>query len=101
MSYIKGVIHGMVVGTVVGLSVAPHEGARTREQIRAAAVKVQSGLHKAQETAQRVVPQAREAAESVGGAIDGIRQRVTHRRTEEVEVSVAAVPVANGHAVPA
>jgi gas vesicle protein len=34
MGYIRGFMHGAVVGTVIGLSVAPQTGDKTRAQLR-------------------------------------------------------------------
>lgn len=95
MGYVKGIIHGVAIGTVVGLSIAPQEGARTREQIRGAIEKLQTGVHRAQATAQRVAPQAREAAGTVGVVLDGLRQKVS-RTSPEDEPALHGSPVPNG-----
>ena len=44
MAYIRGLAHGAVVGTVIGLCVAPQEGRRTREQIQSIAIAIRDGL---------------------------------------------------------
>ena len=78
MGYIRGVIHGMVIGTAVGLAIAPQDGARTREQVRLTVEKVRTGLEGAQETARRMGPQVREAAETAAGVFSNLRVRMTH-----------------------
>ena len=99
MGYIRGLIHGAVIGAAVGVSIAPQEGARTREQIRAASEKVRSGVQTAQEAARRVAPQAREAAGTMGVVLDGLRQKVVHRGADEAEVPMSGSPVPGGTGV--
>lgn len=78
MGYIRGVIHGVIIGTAVGLAIAPQDGAHTREQVRATADKMRTGLEGAQEKARRVGPQVREAAETAAGVFSNLRVRMTH-----------------------
>ena len=48
MGYIKGLVHGAVVGTLVGLWVAPQSGERTRAQLRAFGKAARDGIDTAQ-----------------------------------------------------
>jgi uncharacterized protein YcfJ len=65
MRYMRGFIHGTVVGTIAGLCLAPQEGAATRARVRGAAGTLRGGLVRAQGTATRVAP-----------AVESTRQRV-------------------------
>jgi hypothetical protein len=47
MGYIRGLIHGAVIGTIVGVCIAPQEGRRTREQLQRTAATVQQGARRA------------------------------------------------------
>lgn len=56
MGYIRGFIHGAVVGGVAGLCLAPQDGARTRAQLRSTAESLRGGMERAQGTAARMAP---------------------------------------------
>ena len=73
MGYFRGLIHGAAIGTVVGICIAPQDGARTRAQVQRAAEQARSGVQRAQETARTVMPMAQTAVRSVAGAADRIR----------------------------
>jgi gas vesicle protein len=92
MGYFRGVIHGMAVGTVVGLCIAPQEGARTRSQIQRAAGQARSGVQRAQETARTVMPMAQTAVRGMAGAAG--RMRHPH---EEAEPYVSVDSGGNGN----
>jgi gas vesicle protein len=80
MGYVRGVMHGMVIGTAIGVCIAPQEGTRTRAQIG-----------RAVEQARSVVPRAQGAARSVAGAAVSVRDTVEkfrHREESEPYVSV-------------
>jgi gas vesicle protein len=96
MGYIRGVIHGAVIGTALGLAIAPQEGARTREQVRATAEKVRAGLEGAQETARRVAPQVREAAETAAGAVASLQNRIRHREQDPAGIELSGAPTGVG-----
>ncbi len=91
MGYIRGVIHGMTIGTVVGLCIAPQEGARTRAQIQRAAEQARSGIQRAQETARMVMPRAQVAARTMASAAETVRGSVERMRHsgEEAEPYVS------------
>jgi gas vesicle protein len=91
MGYFRGVIHGMAVGTVVGLLVAPQEGTRTRAQLQRAAQQARSGVQRAQETARTVMPVAQTAVRTVAGAAG--RMRHPH---EDAEPYVSVDSAGNG-----
>ena len=79
MGYIRGLIHGAAIGTVVGLAIAPQPGDRTREQVKEAAKGVKTGLEITGRAMQRVAPVVVPAAENAIHVVD----RVRHRRSEE------------------
>jgi gas vesicle protein len=90
MGYIKGLVHGAVVGTLVGLWVAPQSGERTRAQLRAFGKAARDGIDTAQRTAQHVAPVVR-------GAAALAREQIERRRhREEAEAAFRATPQ-NGH----
>jgi gas vesicle protein len=81
MGYIRGVIHGTAIGTVVGLCIAPQEGSRTRAQVVRTVEQARSTVQKAQETARVVMPKAQSAARSVVEAAGTVREQVEKRRS--------------------
>jgi gas vesicle protein len=91
MGYFRGVIHGMAVGTVIGLCIAPQEGARTRAQVQRAVQQARSGVQRAQSTARTVMPVAQTAVRTVAGAAG--RMRHPH---EEAEPYVSVDSTGNG-----
>jgi gas vesicle protein len=93
MGYFRGVIHGMAVGTVVGLCVAPQEGARTRAQLQRAVGQTRTGIQRAQVTARAVVPMAQSAVRTVAGAAGSLRHG-----QEEAEPYVSVNGSGNGSA---
>jgi gas vesicle protein len=56
MGYIRGFIHGAVAGAVIGVLIAPHEGERTRAQIRSFGRAARGGIDTAQRTAKHMAP---------------------------------------------
>ena len=80
MGYFRGVIHGMAIGTVVGICIAPQEGTRTREQLARAAEQARSGMQRAQETARSMAPKAQVAARSMVSAAETVRGTVERMR---------------------
>jgi phytoene/squalene synthetase len=97
MGYIRGLVHGAVLGTAIGLLVAPQEGERTREQVRAAAERTRQSFDAARAGARRAAPQVLEAAEAAGGVMAGLRARVLHREQADdaypgIDITGSAVP---------
>jgi gas vesicle protein len=91
VGYFRGVIHGTVIGTMVGLCIAPQEGSRTRAQVQRAVEQARSGVQRAQETARTVMPVAQSAARSVAeaaGSMRGSMERMRHHEEAEPYVSV-------------
>ncbi|HXA30467.1 MAG TPA: YtxH domain-containing protein [Candidatus Angelobacter sp.] len=81
MGYIRGVIHGTVIGMAVGICIAPQDGERTRAQIARAVEQARSTMQKAQATARVVMPKAQVAARSLAGAAGTVREQVEKRRS--------------------
>lgn len=87
MGYLKGLVHGAVLGTVAGICIAPQEGARTRAQLQRASDQAREGYTKAQATARRVAPTVQTAARSVGEVVGQVKERVSGR--DDVSVSAS------------
>jgi gas vesicle protein len=68
MAYIRGFMHGAVVGTVVGLCVAPQTGDKTRAQLRVARAAAREGVITAGRALQRARPMASGAVHLVATA---------------------------------
>ena len=86
MGYLRGLMHGAVIGTVVGLCVAPQDGRRTREQLLNAYATARGGVQTAQDTARRLAPTAQSAAQGVGEMVGMIRGRVERMRGGEEQM---------------
>lgn len=91
MAYIRGLIHGAVVGTVVGLCVAPQEGRQTREQIQSVATAIRDGVEQVVDTARRVAPTAQTAARQVGEVMSNVRGKVARRHGESEDGQLISV----------
>ena len=76
MGYIRGLVHGAIVGTAIGISIAPQPGERTRAQLKEAGKVVRTGLQVTRHAMQRVAPVVAPVA---GNAIQAV-ERVRHRR---------------------
>lgn len=87
MGYIRGVVHGAIVGTTIGLCIAPQEGERTRQQLRGATATVRQGLDRAQETAQRLAPAAESAAQRVIEIVGQVRGRSRNGEPSQLELT--------------
>ena len=79
MGYTRGLIHGTAIGVVIGLSIAPQPGDRTRAQLREAAKGVRAGLELTGRAMQRVAPVVAPVAGNAVHVVD----RVRHRRDTE------------------
>ena len=97
MGYFRGLIHGMAVGTLAGLALAPQPGERTREQLKDAAQGVRGGLELTGRAVQRVVPVVAPVAHSALHAVDMVR----HRRGDDESVPTGNGTASNGVRTPA
>jgi gas vesicle protein len=68
MAYIRGFVHGAVVGTAIGLCVAPQTGDKTRAQLRVAKAAAREGLITTGRALQRARPMASGAVHLVATA---------------------------------
>ena len=75
MGYFRGLIHGLAIGTLAGLALAPQKGERTREQMKDAAKGVRSGLEVTGRAMQRVAPVVAPVAQNAMHAVDLVRRR--------------------------
>ena len=75
MGYFRGLIHGVAIGTLAGLALAPQKGERTREQMKDAAKGVRSGLEVTGRAVQRVAPVVAPVAQNAMHAVDLVRRR--------------------------
>jgi gas vesicle protein len=56
MGYIRGFVHGGVIGAVAGICIAPQPGAKTRQQLGAFGNAAKDGYQVAERTVRRVAP---------------------------------------------
>ena len=75
MGYFRGLIHGMAIGTVAGLALAPQPGDRTRQQMKDAANGVRSGLEVTGHAVQRLAPVVVPVAQNAMHAVNLVRRR--------------------------
>lgn len=75
MGYFRGLIHGVAIGTLAGLALAPQPGERTREQMKDAAKGMRSGLEVTGRAVQRVAPVVAPVAQNAMHAVDLVRRR--------------------------
>ncbi len=68
MGYIRGLVHGTAVGTVVGLCVAPQTGDKTRAQLRWLRAAAREGCDTTGRALQRAKPMASGAVQLVASA---------------------------------
>jgi gas vesicle protein len=68
MAYIRGFMHGAVVGTVVGLCVAPQTGDKTRAQLKIATAAAREGAMTTGRALRRARPMASGAVHMVASA---------------------------------
>lgn len=81
MGYLRGFVHGGVIGAVVGLCVAPQPGSKTRQQLSTFGAAARDGYQIAERTVRRVVPLA-------GAAAHVAREQVERVRHDDDVVSV-------------
>jgi len=89
VAYIRGLVHGTLIGTVIGILVAPQQGRQTREQIQSIAIAVRDGAQQVVDTARRVAPAAQLAAHQVGEVVGNVRGRVTRRHAEDEDALIS------------
>jgi gas vesicle protein len=87
MAYIRGFMHGAVVGTVIGLCVAPQTGDKTRAQLRVIKDAAREGAITTGRALQRARPMASTAAHMVANA----RHRGEHAANGASSTRSAAV----------
>jgi gas vesicle protein len=75
VGYFRGLIHGVAIGTLAGLALAPQPGQRTREQVKDADNGMRSGRELTGRAAQRVAPVVGPMAQSAMHAVDLVRRR--------------------------
>ena len=72
MGYIRGFVHGSVVGVVAGLCIAPQPGPKTRQQLAAFGAAARDGYQVAERTVRRVAPFASAAADLARHQVDKV-----------------------------
>lgn len=87
MGYIRGLVHGAAVGTVIGLCVAPQTGDKTRAQLRVAAAAAREGAMTTGRALSRAKPMASGAVHMVATA----RHRGEHATNGTSSARSAAV----------
>lgn len=75
MGYFRGLMHGVAIGTLAGLALAPQPGERTREQMKDAAKGMRNGLEVTGRAMQRMAPVVVPVAQNAMHAVDLMRRR--------------------------
>ncbi|MHB8719008.1 MAG: YtxH domain-containing protein [Candidatus Dormibacteria bacterium] len=88
MGYVRGFVHGGIVGVVAGLCIAPQTGDRTRAQLSGVASAAREGFSVAQRTARRVAPFATLA-------VGTVREKVQPGTPEDEDDLSSAVRIHN------
>jgi gas vesicle protein len=89
MGYIRGFVHGVAAGALLGICIAPQAGERTRAQLAGLVKAAQSGVETAQRTAKHVAP-------VVGGAASLAREQLVRRHHPEEQTAFRGT-TENGH----
>lgn len=84
MGYFRGLVHGIAIGTLAGLAIAPQAGERTRQQMKEAARGVKSGLEVTGRAVQRAAPVVAPVAQNAMHVVHLVRRR---RSDDEDEFS--------------
>lgn len=87
MGYIRGLMHGAAVGTVIGLCAAPQTGDKTRAQLRMVTAAAREGAMTTGRALSRAKPMATGAVHMVAAA----RHRGEHAANGTASASGAAV----------
>lgn len=74
MGYIRGFVHGGVVGAVAGLCMAPQPGIKTRQQLAAFGTAARDSYDVAERTVRRVAPFATAAADMARQQVERVRR---------------------------
>jgi gas vesicle protein len=90
MGYLRGALHGVVVGTVAGLCIAPQEGRRTREQLSGFINGAQRTARFARRAVEKVAPQVGGAAVAVKHQVDSHRSHDSNGHSAHSKHSTAA-----------
>ena len=88
MGYVRGFVHGSVIGVVAGLCIAPQTGDKTRAQLTGVANAAREGIGVAQRTARKVAPFA-------SLAVTAVREKVEAGSSEDEAGYAAAVRIHN------
>ena len=108
MGYLRGIVHGAVIGTAVGVCIAPQEGSVTRRQLQGAwagaqdaVTQLRACIPQVRDAAQRVTPQAQKAAGAVGDMVGGMLVKANVRRDRDDAADNGEIGMAlNGTPVP-
>lgn len=92
MGYLRGLVHGVAIGTLAGLAIAPQPGDRTRQQVRDAARGVRNGLEVTGRAVQRVAPVVAPVAGNAMHVVDFVRRR----RNDDDDAEFSGNGVAGG-----
>ena len=87
MGYIRGLMHGTAVGTVIGLCVAPQTGDKTRAQLKIMTAAAREGAI----TTGRALSKARPVATGAVHMVATARHRGEHAANGTASASGAAV----------
>jgi gas vesicle protein len=87
MGYIRGLMHGAAVGTVIGLCVAPQTGDKTRAQLKIMTAAAREGAI----TTGRALSKAKPVATGAAHMVATARHRGEHAPNGTASTSGAAV----------
>jgi gas vesicle protein len=85
MGYLRGVVHGMIIGGAVALLYAPKPGRQMREELSGRLDQVRGQMQPVIDQAQGVVESARPQVERGISKAQQQAQRITRRGTESSE----------------
>ena len=97
MGYIRGVVHGAIAGTVLGICIAPQPGEKTRQQLAAFGRAARDGYDVAQRTAKQVAPVVSAAAHMAKEQVAKVRRAEDETEAVTVEGNVRVHHEGNGH----
>ena len=78
MGYIRGVVHGTLAGTVIGLCIAPQTGTRTRQQLAQFGRAARDGYRGAERTVRKMTPMVSPLVSLVRHAGDEASEGTVH-----------------------